>query len=161
MQNRFINHWMFFAHARSSASRYRLLSNSLLENLAWGTVNVFLSQLMCLLLGLYTFPYIDLSMAVSGRTWGNLTFTMLEKALDWATTSMSLWTMLAWLIQTTLLSSTKFYFQWPVRYSSPEESADICFVSRLLLKLLCSLNVTVNTIFVSGYYCVFLTLWHY
>lgn len=106
-------------------------------------MNVFLSQLMCLLLGLYTFPYIVMSMAVSGRTWGNLTFTMLEKALDWATTSMSLWTMLAWLMQTTLLSSTKFCFQWPVRYS--EEGADICFVSRLLLKLLCSLSVTVNT----------------
>lgn len=152
---------MFFAHPRRLASRYRLLSNCLLENLAQRTVNVFLSHLMCLLLGLYTFPYIDLSMAVSGRTWGNLTFTMLEKALDWATTSMSLWTMLAWLMQTTLLSSTKFFFQWPVRYSFSEESADIYFVSRLLLKLLCSLSVTVNTVFVSGYQCVFHTLWNY
>lgn len=151
MQNRFINHWMFFVHPRRLASKYRILSSCLLENLGRGTVNIFLSQLVCLLLGLYTFPYIDSSMAVSGQTWRNLTSTMLEKVLDWATTSMSLWTMLAWLMQTTLLSSTKFFFQWPVRYSFPEESADICFVSRLLLKLLCSLSVTVNTVFVSGY----------
>lgn len=95
---------------------------------------------MCLLLGLCTFPYIDLSMAVSGQTWGNLTFTMLEKALDWATTSTSLWTVLAWLMQTTLLSSTKFFFQWPVRYSFREESADVCFVLKLLLMLFCSLS---------------------